>query len=129
MLPASKMLLRMGITMSSDKTGAVSIPSRIHTTLRSIFSRTVDPRRGSNPSPVILVHPVIFSILRLLTASTHVRMDCISSSVNFDAKLFSISPKSTVSHVCDATMVSLLLVVLLRDVGIIAEAKMDILGK
>ena len=68
------------------------------TRLKSICSKTIDPRKGSNHLLEILVHPVIFNSLTLVTAFKHVSTEPISSSVNFEANYLPISSNSSTPH-------------------------------
>ena len=86
----------MGRTDSRLNFGSGSIfgSSCWPTMLRSICSRVVDPRSGSNPLPVILTQPASFNMRRVSLALMHVKSAPISASVSFFAKLFSTSSKS-----------------------------------
>lgn len=66
------------------------------TMLKSICSIIVEPRSGHNPEPVILMQLVSFNRLTLVDASIKTKTASTSSSHNFAARSFSISPKSRV---------------------------------
>ena len=97
---ASTMLSRIGTTYSSEINGAGSRSgdSCKPTRLRSICSITVEPRRGSSPLPVMPTQPANLSFRRRVAASMQTSTSWMLSSVSFDARLFSISAKSSNSH-------------------------------
>jgi hypothetical protein len=104
---------KIGTMASSDKakhhgkfdekrSALVATPNVLSEVLKSICSRTEEPRSGSNPTPEILSQPMSFSTFNVFTASIDRRMPLISSSVNFDARILLISPKFSVSELKQA---------------------------
>ena len=93
-------LSRIRITSSKDKSGIPSNSGLLcsPTRLKSICCKTEDPRRGHNPSPVILMHPVSFNFLRFSLALMESKTARRMLSVIFVARLVSSSPKSRTSH-------------------------------
>jgi hypothetical protein len=84
--------------------------------LKSICSMAEEPRSGSNPTPEILSQPMSFSTFSV-SLFIDKRMPAISSSVNFDAKSSSISPKSSVSEVKHAGRINAADIIALEQFG------------
>mmetsp|Transcript_31085 Transcript_31085/g.66179 ORF Transcript_31085/g.66179 Transcript_31085/m.66179 type:complete len:214 (-) Transcript_31085:89-730(-) len=104
--PASMMLSRIGRTASSDMRGSGEIAglSCKPTRLTSICLRTLEPRRGSNPWPVMFTQPVNFRVSRLVAAWTQASAAPTSSSDSLPARARPTSAKSSVDHISSRSL-------------------------
>ena len=78
--------------------GLISADTCSFTKPRSICFSTREPRRGSNPYPVMLVHPASFNFSSVSLALMIFNNSVMSLSDNFEARDSSISAKSRTFH-------------------------------